>query len=118
MRDDFESIIDELDDVLETERAALLAGHLEEVNRLFDRKTRLIDAFAQLDEADAAAVTALRRKVERNQGLLEAAADGVRSVARRLAAIRRVRESLETYDAQGKRNTVDVKSGATLEKRA
>ncbi|APX13275.1 hypothetical protein [Tateyamaria omphalii] len=111
-------IIDELDDLLDAERTALLAGNLDDVKRLFERKTNLVDALSRSESDQTSGVAALRNKVERNQDLLQSAADGVKSVARRLAAIRRVRESLETYDAQGKRKKVDVKAVSTLEKRA
>ncbi|MBY5933613.1 flagellar biosynthesis protein FlgN [Tateyamaria omphalii] len=111
-------IMDELDDLLDSERAALLEGNLDDVKRLFERKTKLVDALSRFDDAESLNVQALRQKVERNQDLLQAAAEGVKSVARRLATIRRVRESLETYDARGQRKKVDLKAATTLEKRA
>ncbi|WP_261385784.1 flagellar biosynthesis protein FlgN [Tateyamaria omphalii] len=110
--------MDELDDLLDSERAALLEGNLDDVKRLFERKTKLVDALSRFDDAESLNVQALRQKVERNQDLLQAAAEGVKSVARRLATIRRVRESLETYDARGQRKKVDLKAATTLEKRA
>lgn len=116
--DFFQGIFDELDDLLDAERAALLEGNLEEVGRMFDRKSRLLNELSTLDAVEAQSAMALQQKLQRNQGLLDSAADGVRSVARRLAAIRRVRESLETYDARGQRNKIDVKQSGTLEKRA
>ncbi|KIC49646.1 hypothetical protein [Tateyamaria sp. ANG-S1] len=111
-------VIDQLDDLLDAERTALLDGDLDRVERLFERKTSLIACLSRMSEADAQDVQAVRLKVERNQDLLQSAADGIKSVARRLAAVRRVRESLETYDARGKRTTVDVKTASVLEKRA
>ncbi|WP_299607916.1 flagellar biosynthesis protein FlgN [uncultured Tateyamaria sp.] len=116
--DDIRNTFDELDDLLDAERTALLAGNLEEVSRLFDRKSRLVEAVSAFDEIEEHKASALRNKLERNQDLLGSAAEGVRSVARRLAAIRRVRESLETYDARGQRSTVDLKQSGSLEKRA
>lgn len=116
--DEIRNTFDELDDLLDAERAALLAGNLEEVSRLFDRKSRLVETISAFQEIETQMAGTLRDKLERNQGLLDSAADGIRSVARRLAAIRRVRESLETYDARGQRKTVDLKPNGSLEKRA
>ncbi|WP_299372669.1 flagellar biosynthesis protein FlgN [uncultured Tateyamaria sp.] len=111
-------IIDSLDDLLEAERTALLRGDLDDVTRLHDRKERLIDALNKADALDRAALAPLKDKVERNQDLLNSALEGVRSVARRLAAIRRVRKSLETYDAKGEKRTVEIRSETSVEKRA
>ena len=116
--DEVQPILDELDDLLDAERAALLAGKLDDVGRLFDRKARLMDALSEAEMNTAIDPGQLRDKIVRNQELLESASQGIRSVARRLAAIRRVRESLETYDSRGRRTSVDVKPGTTLEKRA
>ncbi|WP_299047560.1 flagellar biosynthesis protein FlgN [uncultured Tateyamaria sp.] len=115
---EYQDVVDEMDDLLDAERQALLAGKLDVVNRLYDRKSRLIDALSDIGSSAAIDPNELRTKIARNQELLESAADGIRSVGRRLAAIRRVRESLDTYDARGRRTSVDVKPGTTLEKRA
>lgn len=116
--DETKRIFDELDDLLDAERTALLTGRIEEVGRLQDRKSRLIDSLSNDPGHTTFDPRDLQKKIERNQGLLDAATDGIRSVARRLAAIRRVRESLETYDARGQRRSVEVASASTLEKRA
>ncbi|WP_299779804.1 flagellar export chaperone FlgN [uncultured Roseobacter sp.] len=114
----FEDVIDALDDVLEAERAALLIGDLDEIGRLLERKESLIDQLAALEEADRAPLEALNAKVMRNQALLDSALEGIRTVARRLAALRRVRSSLETYDEKGERRTIDVTPDGAVEKRA
>ncbi|WP_300011701.1 flagellar export chaperone FlgN [uncultured Roseobacter sp.] len=114
----FEDVIDALDDVLEAERAALLIGDLDEIGRLLERKESLIDQLAALEEADRAPLEALNAKVMRNQALLDNALEGIRTVARRLAALRRVRSSLETYDEKGERRTIDVTPDGAVEKRA
>ncbi len=110
--------MDALDDVLDAERAALLQGKLDEVSRLHARKEGLIDTLNRFEFEDPTALGALHGKVERNQELLNSALDGLRSVARRLVAIRRVRQSLDTYDSFGKKRTVDVRTGGSVEKRA
>lgn len=118
MDDVTQDTIDALDDLLEAERAALLQGQLDEVSRLHQRKEQLIEHLSQLDVQSRAEFDALDGKVKRNQDLLNSALGGLRSVARRLATIRRVRQSLETYDSAGKKHTVDVRSTGSLEKRA
>ncbi len=116
--EDFEDVIDALDDLLEAERTALLAGDLDEVARLLERKETLIESFATLDEVDRAPLADLQEKVKRNQALLDQALEGIRSVSRRLAALRRVRTSLETYDEKGERQKIDMSQDKSVEKRA
>lgn len=116
--DDLQSRIDALDDLLDAEREALLQGKLDEVSRLHVRKEQLIDDLSCHAFPDPDGIGDLRAKVERNQALLDSALEGVRSVARRLAAIRRVRRSLDTYDSLGHKLSVDVQSPRSLEKRA
>lgn len=111
-------ILDELDDLLDAERRALLGGKLDQVDRLFERKGRLVEMLASVDHAEELRLDDVRTKLKRNQDLLGSAADGIRSVAQRLATVRRVRESLDTYDERGRRKSVDLKPSSTLEKRA
>ncbi|MGZ2259736.1 flagellar biosynthesis protein FlgN [Roseobacter sp. A03A-229] len=116
--EEFEDVIDALDDLLDAERAALLAGDLDEVARLLERKEALIERFATLEDADRAPLADLQVKVKRNQALLDQALEGIRSVSRRLAALRRVRSSLETYDEKGERRKIDMSPDGSVEKRA
>ncbi|MCV3269901.1 flagellar protein FlgN [Roseobacter sinensis] len=116
--EEFEDVVDALDDLLEAERAALLAGDLDEVGRLLERKEGLIERFATLDDADRDALAGLQTKLKRNQALLDQALEGIRSVSRRLAALRRVRSSLETYDDKGERRSIDIALDGSVEKRA
>lgn len=118
MSDAAQDAIDALDDVLDDERAALLVGNLDDVARLHARKERLIAKLVDLDVQSEAQFIPLNQKVERNQALLNAALDGIRSVSRRLATIRRVRQSLDTYDALGRKQTVEVHITGSVEKRA
>lgn len=114
----FEDVIDALDDLLEAERAALLVGDLDEIGRLLERKETLIDELATLEDAEAKPLEALNAKVKRNQALLDQALEGIRAVSKRLAELRRVRNSLETYDEKGERHKIDVSPDSSLEKRA
>ncbi|MGC3938117.1 flagellar biosynthesis protein FlgN [Roseobacter sp. EG26] len=114
----FDEVIEALDDVLDAERSALLNGNIDEVGRLLERKEALIEELAQLEEGSAESLQELNSKIKRNQALLDHALEGIRSVSRRLAALRRVRSSLDTYDEHGARKTIDMSSDGVLEKRA
>ena len=113
-----QDVIDALDDLLDAERKALLAGELDKIGRLHDRKARLVEQLSLLELEDQNQLDSISTKIDRNQMLLSSALDGIRSVARRLAAVRHVRETLETYDADGRKNTIKTKTEQSLEKRA
>lgn len=111
-------LFDALDDVLEDERSALLTGDLEKVGRLFDRKEALIDELSELEKFEAQTLHALQRKMKRNQDLLDSALEGIRAVAGRLAALRRVRSTLDTYDSNGAKRSIEMDNDGAVEKRA
>ena len=111
-------VVDELDDILEAERAALLSGKLDEVGRLVPRKETLIDQLTGEAQGDLPQLRALSQKVKRNQALLDSALEGIRTVARRLASLRRVRSALDPFDARGTKKTIDIAPEASVEKRA
>ncbi len=115
---DFQDTIDSLDDLLESERHALLKGDLDSVARLVEQKEVLMEHLALADELESTALGELDAKFKRNQALLDSALDGIRRVARRLSSLRRVRTALDTYDARGERKTIDVKANSSFEKRA
>lgn len=114
----YQDTIDSLDDLLESEREALLKGDLDYVARLVEQKEVLIEHLALADEIESVALGGLDSKLKRNQALLDSALDGIRRVARRLSSLRRVRTALDTYDARGERQTIDVKANVSFEKRA
>lgn len=116
--DDAQTLIDRLDDLLEQERAALLEGDLEAITTLLENKERLIDALNDLTEAERPGIEAVEAKVRRNQALLNGALQGIRHVAARMAALRRVRRGLETYDAKGTKTTIEGEAEYSVEKRA
>jgi flagellar biosynthesis/type III secretory pathway chaperone len=111
-------LFEELDDVLEQERDALLTGDLEKVGRLVDRKESLIEGLSVLEEFEAASLQALQGKMQRNRDLLDSALEGIRTVAGRLAALRRVRGTLDTYDSKGTRKSIEIGKEGGVEKRA
>ncbi len=113
-----QDLIDKLDKLLETERAALLAGDLETIGRLLEQKEQLIDHLNMIAPQNQRALAGLHDKVTRNQALLDGALQGIRKVAARMAAIRRIRRSLETYDESGQRQTIEGEVLHRVEKRA
>jgi len=111
--------IRKLDGLLDEERAALLSGDLDDLGDMHERKAALLDVFAQqVSMTDAAELRAMQDKLARNQALLDSALSGIQSVARRLAMVRRVRQSLEFYDEGGAKASVDIGIERSVEKRA
>ena len=112
-----QTLVDALDDLLEAERDALLKGDLDAIAGLLERKECLIDALND-PELEAAPLEGLQAKVTRNQALLDGALQGIRRAAARMAALRRVRRSLETYDEDGRKRTIEGEVVRKVEKRA
>ena len=113
-----EALLADLDDILERERAALLAGELEGLSRILREKERVINALNQGLQGDLGSLDALKKKVSRNQALLDRAVEGIRVVADRVSALRRVQETLETYDQSGRKTTLESLHKGRVEKRA
>ena len=112
------TLLSDLDDMLERERAALLAGDLEGLSRILREKERVIDALNQGLPDDSGSLGTLKAKANRNQVLLDRAVEGIRVVADRVSALRRVRETLETYDQSGRKTTLESLHKGRVEKRA
>lgn len=113
-----QDLIDTLDDLLDTERQAILDGNLENVADLITHKEALIEQLADIDVIEATHVTAIQTKLSRNHMLLDGALQGIRRAAARLAAVRKVRRSLETYSEDGQKTTIDAQVARQLERRA
>ena len=111
-------VMADLDELLELERQALLTGNLEKIGRLIDRKESLIDELSVIEAVDASELAELNDKVKRNQGLLDHALQGIRSVSSRLAAMRRVKRTLDTYDSSGSKQSIILTKDGSVEKRA
>lgn len=107
-----------LDDLLEAERAALLEGDLDRMPALLEEKSTLVEALNALDPGDKPAMGTLKDKVSRNQVLLDGALQGIRQVAGRIAALRQLRHSFDTYDESGRRRTIEGDVVRRVEKRA
>ncbi|WP_324753313.1 flagellar protein FlgN [Roseovarius sp. Pro17] len=113
-----QSLIDQLDSLLDDERCALLDGDIEAIGALLKRKEGIIDAMNAQKPSDQADMTKVQGKVVRNQALLDGALQGIRTVAGRLAALRRVRRTLETYDKTGRKSAISDVIDHKVEKRA
>ncbi|WP_170383886.1 flagellar export chaperone FlgN [Ruegeria atlantica] len=107
-----------LEEVLDLERLALVDGDLDRLNHMVPEKEKLIGAINELQVFESTELVRLQKKVERNQALLNSAAEGIRAVASRMAELRRVRQEFSTYGADGQRSGFAVRRNAKLEKRA
>lgn len=116
--DDAPSLLPALERLLDRERQALIDGDLGRLSDLVERKQDLIDRINALGAVDGADLDQLRRKVSRNQELLNSALDGIRAVAGRIAELRRVRRGLETYDRSGRKTCIETRARPNVEKRA
>lgn len=112
------ALFQELDSLLEVERAALLSGDLEQIGVLMLEKERLIEELSIIEELESGHLHTLTGKMKRNQDLLDSALEGIRAVAGRLAALRRVRNTLDTYDSNGEKHAIHVAKDGVVEKRA
>lgn len=118
MRTETQESVSMLRDLLEAERSALLIGDFEGLARMLQRKEQLLAELSEIHAVEPGAMVSLSSRVQRNQELLTTAMDGIRSVAKRLDELHRVRGSLETYDERGKRRSVTPRQDHSLEKRA
>ncbi|MEP2717363.1 flagellar biosynthesis protein FlgN [Pseudophaeobacter sp.] len=115
---DPQKLIDELDDILDQERSALVRGELEQIEVLLARKESVIAQLNTIDTLEREALSQVQTKVSRNQELLNSAMDGIRSVATRMAELRRVKKGLDVYDSAGRKARYGTTTGQRLEKRS
>ena len=106
----------ELAELLERERAMLLANDLDGLDALAEEKEALMRAVAA-SGADRTTLARLARAAERNGALLESVARGIRSAMRRIREVREGGAGLKTYGVNGERQIVPAPSGK-LEHRA
>ncbi|MCB1347247.1 MAG: hypothetical protein R3D59_06415 [Paracoccaceae bacterium] len=91
---------DALEDHLDHERKMILSGQIEGLLRATGEKERLLSRLPRGGDHDEV-FQRLRRKAERNQQLLLAAARGMKSAARRIDGLRTAETSLRTYSRDG-----------------
>ncbi len=113
-----QGLIDHLSGLLEQERRSILRGELEFIADIASKKEALIDALNALEPNPQFDLVSLQRNVVRNQALLDGTLQGIRKVATRLAALRKIRRSLETYDASGSKQTIQGDCERSVERRA
>lgn len=113
-----QQLIDELDQILDRERAALMAGDLGKLEELLARKEKVISKLNAVTEHEREPLEQVQTKVSRNQLLLSSAMDGIRAVAARTAELRRIRKGLDVYDQQGRKARYGIRGATKLEKRA
>lgn len=109
------AIADELEDLLDRERAILLAGKVQDLANLTEYKTKLLHHLSS--QAGGPGLRRIQSKAQRNARLLQAAGSGIRSVADRVAALREGPKSFATYGANGSKRVVGG-AGKTVERRA
>ena len=116
--EEIQSLIDELDELLDSEKKALVQGDMDQVGRLMSQKEYLVENLNAQEDLDRKNLTKLHQKVMRNQTLLDSALEGIRAVATRMSELRRVRSGLETYDEQGRKRHFGDQGSTKVEKRA
>lgn len=98
---DFKKPLDELVDLLEQERDAILDADFARLERIFAAKQR---KFATLPKIpDGKKLTKVKSLAADNQRLLEAAAKGVRAAMDCLQKIQEPAKDFNTYDQFGKK---------------
>lgn len=105
--------VDQLTQLLEVERVALLDGDLEAVNALIPQKEALA---SQFDDANAGDLTLLAAALAHNSRLFAAAHEGVMTVMTTLAQQKDARTTLSSYDASGKATQIS-RTGPGTERR-
>ncbi len=113
-----QSLIDELDELLEEERALLKRGDLSGLEELLARKESVFDQLREFENLEQDVLDEMQNKINRNQGLLKSAMQGIKAVANRLQQMRKVRTGLDVYDQRGRRSCYSTNGALKLEKRA
>ncbi|EBA08579.1 flagellar protein FlgN [Sagittula stellata] len=114
---DERTLSQQLEELIDAERTALINGDFDRIAELLEEKQRLIGSLHDLP-LDRQTVAPLSDGLRRNQELFDAALAGIRNVAARLGDLNRVRKSVETYDSKGKKHSLDAPDVQRLERRA
>lgn len=111
------AIAERLMTLIASERQALLDGDFDRLSSLLEEKQKIAEDLA-LRPLTQGELQPLRDGLRRNQELFDHAMAGLRNVAARLGDLNRVRKATETYDAKGRRQTIDSPATNRLERRA
>ena len=101
-------VIQQVEDVLVAERALLVSGDFKALERLEVDKEKVIAAIRPMSEKDLQELRHLRGLAEHNQQLFKQALKGIQDVSDRLESIRKVGETIDTYDHTGRRVSVET----------
>lgn len=107
-----------LEQLMETERRAILAGDFPTLRDLAPRKEKLIFALGNVDVLDEAVLTRLRAKASANQRLLQASMQGLSAAKAQFQNRMTGRPALRTYDRSGHQQTLGASGLSTVERRA
>lgn len=111
--------LDKLDEILERERDALLAGRLDRIASILEHKERLLDLLNAIETPlPRSDVMVIQTKLSRNRTLLDGTLQGLRSAAARLGLHRGIRRSMTTYDRHGRKCAISAVIDRKVEKRA
>lgn len=113
-----QNLIDDLDQILDRERRALMTGDLGKLEDLLAKKENIIAKLNAASDLEREALEPVHNKMSRNQHLLDSAMEGIRAVAARMAELRRIRKGLDVYDKKGQRARFGTRGSTNLEKRA
>jgi flagellar biosynthesis/type III secretory pathway chaperone len=113
-----QQLTDELDQILDRERAALMKGDLGKLEDLLAKKEKIIAKLNTISDLERDTLARVQTKVSRNQDLLDSAMEGIRSVAARMAELRKIRKGLDVYDQSGRRTRYGTRNTGKLEKKA
>jgi len=95
--------VDPLEDLLDRERAVILAGQFDKLERLVAEKERLTQRL-EAEGLSKRVITHLQSKAKRNGRLLQAMEAGLKEASLRISKLRDLPDELQTYDASGKKS--------------
>ncbi len=97
-------------DLLDREKAAILAGRFDSLDRMAVEKDRLVKAVTRT-RLEPLVLANLRERTERNGRLLEAMRAGVAAAQARVRKMQSGPEPLQTYDSTGQIRSITSASG-------
>ncbi|MCT4557792.1 MAG: flagellar protein FlgN [Pelagimonas sp.] len=106
-----------LETLIDEERNALIKGDFDRISELMEEKQALASDLER-HRFSPNELAPLKRGMRRNQELFDQALAGIRNVAARLGDLSRARRSMDTYDSEGRKYTIEAPTDHRLEKRA
>ncbi|QDY70164.1 hypothetical protein [Qingshengfaniella alkalisoli] len=106
---------DKLEALLDKERQKLITSDLNGLQQIAEQKVALIDRIKRVS-LDQSELSALARKLKRNQALMQACSEGIGTAKQRLSDLLQNRAATTTYTGNGQRTTHQTPQ--SIEKRA